>query len=166
MKRSFSRTLVATATAVAVTFSALPAAQAQGLDDLKDKIVDGIAGDLANQVKPKDDKMARILTALSSDGKEKPVAGQVLDILSSEDPTKEGTDSKKPESDPNLTSSENIAYGIFQKGFSDTTDEAAKSLAILLDAGLALGIIGALLVLINTAASLVTIGQALPSFGL
>ena len=82
------------------------------------------------------------------------------------DSTKEGTDGEKPESDPNLTSSENIAYGIFQKGFSDTTDEAAKSLAILLDAGLALGIIGALLVLINTAASLVTIGQALPSFGL
>ena len=88
MKRSFSRTLVATATAVAVTFSALPAAQAQGLDGLTDKIVDGLAGDLANQVKPKDDKMAKILTALSSDGKEKPVAGQVLDILSSEDPTK------------------------------------------------------------------------------
>ncbi|MCT1443077.1 MULTISPECIES: hypothetical protein [Corynebacterium] len=170
MTRKVANTLVAGATAFAVAFSTVPAASAADP-------FGGLGGLIGNSLpKPKNEKIDQIGTLLSSEGKDpvensdRPIEGQLLDILSSEsEADKVANEAKKKEQDEKLkgaSSSEKIAYGLVGgKGFSNTTDDAAKSISILLDAGLAIGIVGIILVVLNSAASLVTIGQALPGFG-
>jgi len=171
MNRKVTRTLVAGATAVAVAFSTVPAASASPFSE-------PVTGGLGDKLKSKseNEKVNDIMGLLSSDGKDpvegsnRPVEGQLLDLLSSEtEAEKAEKDKKKKEQDELLkgaSSSEKIAYGIFGKGFSNTTDDAAKTIAIVLDAGLAVGIVVLVLAILNAAASMVTIGQALPNFGL
>lgn len=168
MNRKVTRTLVAGATAVAVACSTAPAASADAFTDL---VTEGLGDKLKS--KSENEKVKDIMGLLSSDGKDpvegsnRPVEGQLLDLLSSE--TEAEKDKKKKEQDELLkgaSSSEKIAYSIFGKGFSNTTDDAAKTIAIVLDAGLAVGIVVLVLAVLNAAASVVTIGQALPNFGL
>lgn len=170
MNRKVTRTLVAGATAVAVAFSTVPAASASPFSE-------PVTGGLGDKLKSKseNEKVNDIMGLLSSDGKDpvegsnRPVEGQLLDLLSSETEAEKAEKDKKKEQDELLkgaSSSEKIAYGIFGKGFSNTTDDAAKTIAIVLDAGLAVGIVVLVLAVLNAAASMVTIGQALPNFGL
>ena len=170
MNRKVTRTLVAGATTVAVAFSTVPAASASPFSE-------PVTGGLGDKLKPKseNEKVNDIMGLLSSDGKDpvegsnRPVEGQLLDLLSSETEAEKAEKDKKKKQDELLkgaSSSEKIAYGIFGKGFSNTTDDAAKTIAIVLDAGLAVGIVVLVLAVLNAAASMVTIGQALPNFGL
>ena len=154
MQRSFFRTSVALLTATAVTLSAIPAqAQTGGIGD-------AVADNLKDQAK--DDQVKRILGALSSDGKEQPVPGQIIDILSSQDPTKEGDASQNQTSN---SSSDAIVDSLFADGYSDTTDDLKKALKPILKIALAFGIIGGVLTVINAIGSLITIGRSLPGFG-
>ncbi|MDY6050627.1 MAG: hypothetical protein SPI77_08810 [Corynebacterium sp.] len=154
------RRLVATTLTLATLTSCIvggvgTAASAQNLADL-DNLTEAQKQKVLDSFLPEGDTTGKqILGALSSDGKEQPVGGQLLDILLQRDPT------QVPDSETTNSSTSNIP-----DGYSKTTDDLKASLTSLEKVGIALAVILGIFLLLDAAANVITIGQALPSFGL
>ena len=153
-RKTSSIVSAALTTALLMGATAVPA-KAQLADELSD-LTEAQQQQILNTYVKEESVGGQILAALSSDGKEQEVGGQIIDILFAKDPTQMPAEGE----------TDNGSTSFIPDGYSDTTDDLKKSLASIEKIGIALAVILGLFLVINVVANVITIGQALPSFGL